>query len=137
MKLLDFFDAFITNIFACQPAGKALQPAHQVEQFADVVGVQWPNPGASARQQIDQAFGGQDLERLPQRRAGNLQHLAELPLRNAGAVGDVALDDVGSQRSQYLVMQRDVIARRAVFRYGLSREGGDLVGNQGCHGSSL
>ena len=67
---------------------------------------QLPHARAAVGQQLDQAFGRQHFQRLAQRRARDAEHLAELPLRNAAAVGNVALDDVVAQPRQDLVMQR-------------------------------
>ena len=90
---------------ASRPAS-AFQAAHHVEQFAEIVLAQLPHAGAAVGQQLDQPFGRQYLQRLAQRRARNAQHLAELALRHAAAVGNVALDDVIAQPGQDLVMQR-------------------------------
>ena len=68
---LDLRDLLVGDVFAGQPAGQAFEPAHHVEQFARVPLAQLPHPGAAVGQQIDQSFGRQHLEGLPQRRAGN------------------------------------------------------------------
>ena len=106
MQPLDLGDFGVADVFAGESPGQALEPAHEVEQFAEVALAQLPHPRAAVGQQLDQAFGRQHLEGFAQRRARDAEHLAELPLGNAAAVGDVALDDVVAQPGQDLAMQR-------------------------------
>jgi len=64
-----------------------------------VVGRQLHGDRAAVRQVLDQAFGGEQLQRLAQRRARYLQLLGELALVQLLARRDAALDD---QRAQPL-----------------------------------
>src|SRR5262245_15808101 len=97
--------------------------------------VQGSDAGAAIRQQVNQAFGGEDLQRFAQRGAGNPQHFTELPLRNAPAVRDISLDDIVAELSQDLVMQRNVVARAGIWSRA-GGEGGCVVWNQGAHDAS-
>ena len=132
MQPLDFGDFGIGDVFAGKPPGKAFQPTHDVEQFGKLALAQLPHPGAAVRQQLDQAFGRQHLQRFAQRRARNGQHLAKLPLRNAAAVRDIALDDVIAQPRQDLVVQRLVLPVGNRTGRKRRRRGG-ITGNQGFH----
>jgi len=62
--------------------------------------------GAAVRQQIDESFGGHELDRLPQRRARNGQQRAELALVELGARRNVPLHQHLAQTQCHLVVQR-------------------------------
>ena len=96
---------------------------------------QLPHPGAAVGQQLDQPFGRQHLQRFAQRRARDAQHLAQLPLGNAAAVGNVAFDDVVAQPRQDLVVQRLVFPRG--LRAGGKCRRGRVTGNHGFHGRNI
>ena len=108
MQPLDLGDFGVGDVFAGEPPGEAFQPAHDVEQFAEILLAQLPHPGAAVRQQLDQSFRRQHLQRLTQRRARDAQHLAKLAFGHPAAVGNVAFDDVVAQPGQDLVVQRQV-----------------------------
>ena len=127
MQPLDLGDLGIGDVFAGEPAGQAFEPAHDVEQFGEILLAQLPHPGAAVRQQFDQSFRRQHLQGLAQRRARDAQHLAKLALGNAAAVGNVALDDVVAQPGQDLVMQRQVFPDG--FRAGADGRRGVFTGN--------
>lgn len=94
MQALDLADLVIGNDLARQTAGERLQSGDELEELLDIVRVEGVDAGAAVGQEIDDAFRGEHLERLPQRRARHPEELAELPFGNAGAVGKVTFDDV-------------------------------------------
>ncbi len=102
---LDRGNFLVRDGFAGQSPGEALQPGHHVEQLLEVALAELAHPGAAIGQEFDQALGGQHLERFTQRRSGNSQHFAELPLRNAGALRDVAFDHIVAKPQQDLAVQ--------------------------------
>ena len=131
MQPLDLGDLAITDILAGEPAGQRLQAAHHIEQFGEVALAQLPDARTAVRQELDQPFRRQHFQRLAERRARDAQHLAELPLRNAATVGNVALDEVVAQPGQNLVMQRLILA---LGTGGEDRLRGGFTGNQRFHG---
>ena len=135
MQPLDLGDLGVGDVFAGEPPGEAFEPAHDVEQFGEIVLAQLPHARAAVRQQFDQPFGRQHLQRFTQRRARDAQHLAQLPLGNAAAVGNVAFDDVVAQPRQDLVMQRLVfpVGNRA----GCDGRRSGITGNHGFHGGNI
>jgi len=62
------------------PSGRTIRGCHGIQG----------GPGAAARQQLDQAFGGENLQGLPQGVAEIFSISQSCRLRDAGAVRDIA-----------------------------------------------
>ncbi|MNT24015.1 hypothetical protein D3C72_1594640 [compost metagenome] len=80
-----------------QLAGQRLQPVQGFERGAQFVQVQRRNPVANVLPVQHQPFGHQHLERLAQRRLGNVEGLAEGPFVDARAGRQFALFDHRAQ----------------------------------------
>ena len=87
--------------------------------------------GAPIGQQVDQAFGCQDFQRLAQRGAGDAEHFAQLALRNPVAIRNVAFDQIVPKPHQNFAVQRWFLARGRLLH--VQRRGG-LGRNRRFHG---
>ena len=103
---LDGADLVVGDVLAGQTPRQSLQPAHHVEQLADALDTHLADARATVGQQVDNALGGQDLDRLAQGGARNAEHLAQLALGNPRPVRKVAVGDVVAQPGQDLGVQR-------------------------------
>ena len=112
MQPLDLGDFGVGDVFAGEAPGETFETAHDLEQFSEIVLAQLPHAGAAVRQQLNQSFGRQYLQRFTQRRARDAQHLAKLAFGHPTATRNVAFDDVVAQTGQDLVMQGQLFRGR-------------------------
>jgi hypothetical protein len=86
-------DLLRDDLAAGQFPGERLERAHHFEAFADVVVGQRDDLGAAIGLQLDEMLGGQQAERLAQRRARGAQPVAQRALVQARARRQFAFDD--------------------------------------------
>ena len=88
-----------------QFTGLALQRGDQLEGVGNVLRRHHRHHRTSVRQQLDQALGGQHLDRLAQRRARDLQGFTQLALVELVARRQLALDDALAQPQGHRLVQ--------------------------------
>src|SRR5712664_2883748 len=95
----------------------------------------WRTRAPPIGQKFDQSFCGQNLEGFAQRSPRYPEHVAELALRHASAVRNVALDNVVPQSRQNFPMQRGLL--RTGGGLGSGQQGGRFAGNHGLHRKNI
>jgi len=89
----DFGDFLVADALAGQFAGQGFQGAHDFEAFAYVFFRQRGHLGAAIGLHLHQPIGREQAEGFPQRRARDLQAIAQRALVQAGAGGQFPFDD--------------------------------------------
>ena len=105
MQGLDFGQLGVGDAFGCQFARLGLKAGHHFKGVAHVGFAQFKRNRAAVGQQLDQTLGRQSLDGFAQRRARDLEHLAEFALVELGAGGDATFHQHFAQALGHLLMQ--------------------------------
>ena len=101
----DRVDLGVADALAGELAGEGLQSLADLEQVAHVLVGQLRRARPAMRQELHEPFRGQHLQRLAQRRARNLEPLAQIALGNPRARRDFAVEQDGADAVDDLVVK--------------------------------
>ena len=107
MQRADFGERIVADALGREPARQALEGRQQLERVDDVGLVEPDGDGTPVRQEIDEPFGRDQLDRFAKRRTRHLQPLAQGPFVQLRAGGDLAFDQHRPQPRGDLIVQRD------------------------------
>ncbi len=105
VQCLDLLHLPIGDPVAGELPSDRLQAFANLEKVLHVFLRELRRPGATVRQQQDQTFRSQDLQRFAKRRTRDPEDFAELTLRNARAGENLSIEKHASEASDNFFMQ--------------------------------
>ena len=109
MQRTDFSDVLVRRIAAGQIAGQRFQRTEHDEHFLHLFRLQRRHHRAAVGQQLDQAFGSEELDRLAQRGARRAQPLGQHAFIQFGFRRQLALHNEVAQLVNHRFMQQPTV----------------------------
>ena len=111
MQVFQLLHACIVDVLHRLMRAAAFQHRHHREQLVEVFQRQSRDPAATTRIDLHQAFGGQQLQRLAQRRAADAQFLAQRGLVDPFSRRQPVIVDALAHVFGHLFVQRCALLR--------------------------